>query len=179
MAWGTIVFIVIYAFAVTFMLAGISAAPWVQTRKKERDTLAGLLSLRPGDTVYDLGCGDGAVLYDLAGRFPDVKFAGFEVSLLPYVLAKLRGLFAGRRGANVRILLRDLYAQDLHDAAAVFVFLMPKCYGRLQKKFAAELCPDSTVVIEVWPFAGITPVRHVKESKRVSLFVYRGEQFRS
>ncbi|MFA6604077.1 MAG: methyltransferase domain-containing protein [Patescibacteria group bacterium] len=178
MDWGTIIFIAVYILLVTSALAGLSAAPWIPTRKKERDALVGLLSLQPGDTVYDLGCGDGGVLFDLAARFPEAKFIGFEISLLPYALAQLRRLFAGRRGANVRILLRDLYGQDLSDATVIFIFLMPKVYDRLKKKFAAELQPEAMVITEVWPFEGIEPVRLVKEPGRVQLRVYQGRQFR-
>jgi len=177
MDWGTVIFVIVYVLAITFLLAGLSAAPWIPTRKKEREALAALVSFKPGDTVYDLGCGDGAVLFDLARRFPEAKFVGFEVSLLPYALAQLRRLLAGRRGANVRILLRDLYGQELRDAAAVFVFLLPKSYARLQKKFAADLRPDCDVIVEAWPLAGIEPVRRVKEPGQISLFFYQGRQF--
>jgi len=45
--------------------------------------------LQPGETVCDIGCGDGRIVY-LAVKDYGVKGTGFELSPLVYLLAKVR-----------------------------------------------------------------------------------------
>lgn len=178
MSTGVIIFIIVYVLALTAAWAGLSAAPWLPTKRREREIVTELLPLGKGDVLYDLGCGDGAVLFTLAGKYPEARLIGYEVFILPYVIGRLRRLFGGRRYRNVAIRFGDLYRQDLRDASAVFCFLMAKSYERLQKKFAEELRDECPVVAEAWPFPGLAPLRKVKEAGQISFFVYKGSQFR-
>jgi len=178
MSTGVIIFIIVYVLALTAAWAGLSAAPWLPTKRREREIVAELLPLGRGDVLYDLGCGDGAVLFTLAEKYPEARLIGYEVFILPYVIGRLRRLFGGRRYRNVSIRFGDLYRQDLRDASAIFCFLMAKSYERLHDKFAAELGDECPVLAEAWPFPGLTPLRKVKESGQISFFLYKGSQFR-
>ncbi|MDO8622525.1 MAG: hypothetical protein Q7R80_04815, partial [bacterium] len=77
----------------TFAYAGVSGAPWVPTWRRDVDRFLALAQLRPGERFYDLGCGDGRLVRAAANT--GTIATGFECSLLPYLLAKLR---VGRRG---------------------------------------------------------------------------------
>lgn len=178
MSIGGVIFIFVYVLLLTAAWAGWSAAPWLPTKRTERELVADLLTLRPGETLYDLGCGDGVVLFTLADRYPEARLIGYEVFIVPYLLGNLRRLLGGRRYRNVRIRFGDLFRQDLRDASAVFCFLMAKSYGRLGAKFARELKDECRVMVEAWPIPGLTPVRDVKQTGKVRLFLYQGSQFR-
>lgn len=109
----------------------------------------------PGQKMYDLGCGDGRIV--CAAAKAGAQAQGFEISLLPYVLARLRAYFCGARG-NCKIRYCDFWNVNLGDADLVYFFLMPKFYIKLKSKLERELKPGTKVIAYVWPIPGWTPV---------------------
>jgi hypothetical protein len=159
--------------------AGVfSAAPWVVTRKAERLGLVKLISPKPGDLVVDLGAGDGSVLLSVAEAFPEARCEGVEIAVLPWLIGRLWLVLGGKRYANVKLKLGDLFAHDISRASVVFCFLMPFSHKRLVPKFRRELKDDAIVVMEAWPAEGFEPKRTVKISNSLSLHIYEGRQFK-
>jgi len=175
--WASL-FVIVYVVAATAAWACWSAAPWVPTKRAERGLVADRLPLKPGEVLYDLGCGDGAVLFALADKYPEAKLIGYELFLVPILIGHLRKLLGGRRYRNVSIRFGNLFRQDLSDASAIFCFLMVNSYGRLRPKFARELSDDCRVMVEAWTIPGLEPLQRIKEGKKVSYFLYKGSQFR-
>jgi len=169
----------VYVILLSFGYGALSAAPWVPTRKKERDRLIAELPLVEGKVMVELGCGDANVLFAAADRMPGLRAIGYDVAILPIVAAWLRKLFGGRKYRNISIRIRDLFSQDLSQADIIFVFLLPKIYDRLGKKFGLELKDDCTVAVEAWNIPGIEPMRTVKEPGMLPLYFYEGRQFRT
>jgi len=173
--------IFVFAFSIvwlalfTFMLGGVSSAPWVPTRRRERASVVDAVSVRRGAVVYDLGCGDGAMLFDLADRYPDARYIGYEIALLPWAIGLARKFAAGKRYANVSLRYGDLFGKDLADADLVFVFLLEKAYARLVEKFRSELKRDSTVVVEAWALPGAAHERIIRDGeKTLPMYQYSG-----
>ncbi|KPJ85221.1 hypothetical protein AMJ57_03855 [Parcubacteria bacterium SG8_24] len=175
---GQAVFVIAFLVVLTFAWGAISAAPWVPTRRREREMLLRETDFREGDKVYDLGSGDGSVLFSIACRHPGVQAVGYEVSLLPYLWSLLRRLAGGRKYRHVRLRYGDLFRGSVKDADTVFVFLLEKCYPRLVDKFRSELTDDCRVLVMAWPLPGVAPRRTVKEAGVLRMFEYRGRQFR-
>ncbi|HCC22264.1 hypothetical protein A2480_02820 [Candidatus Uhrbacteria bacterium RIFOXYC2_FULL_47_19] len=171
--------IVIFVVVLTAGYAGLSAAPWVPTRKGERASLVAKLKLKDGQTVYDLGSGDGSLLFALIERFPNCRLIGLEISLLPFLISLIRRLTGWSRYKNVRLLFRDFYRTDLSKADLVFAYLMPGCYTRISEKFSKELKNDCIVVIEAWPIPGIEVKDKIVGDRQLPLYVYEGRQFRT
>jgi len=134
----------------TFAYAGVRAAPWVPMWSKDMERVLRVAKIQPGQVVYDLGCGDGRLLEAAAREGAIAK--GFEISLLPYVMAKVR--FALHRTKNASVRFADFWNVDIRDADAVFFFLTPKIYKKMQSKCERELKPGAVVIAYVWPFDG-------------------------
>jgi SAM-dependent methyltransferase len=154
-------------------IAGISAAPWVPTRKRERTLLLKEVDLRPGMRVVDLGCGDGAFLFAAAKHFPDVVFTGYDISFLPLAIAYFRKGLSFKRYRNVHIKFGNLFTQDISDFDVVFAFLLSKCYPRLKHKLAREMKPEAIAVFEAWALEGVEPSRTVTLPGVLPIFFYR------
>jgi len=90
-----IIFFIGLALGATFAYAGFRGAPWVPMRAGDVERVVRLAAIKPGQTVYDLGCGDGRLLFAAATH--GAVAHGFEISLLPLVIAKVRWLFAKHR----------------------------------------------------------------------------------
>ncbi len=155
-------------------IAGLSAAPWLPTRKRELDVLVRAIKDKDLRHVYDLGCGDGRILFTLAVHMPSTKFIGIEMSLLPYFAGKMRQLFG--RHKNVSIRLGNLFNANLQDADCVITFLLSKAYPRLIAKFQEELADDTLIVIEAWPLPDIKPSQTIKEDGKLALHLYQARE---
>ncbi len=177
---GTDAFAFIYVIMLTLAIGGVSSAPWVPTKRGQRGRLVSALDLREGATVYDLGCGDGAVLFDLASANPSCKAIGYEIALLPCAIGLCRKFFGGRKYANVRLSCRDFFSRPLGDADAVFVFLLEHSYPRVMRKLGRELPDAAVVAVQAWPFPGAAPFKVLGQTAELlPLYLYRGRDIRA
>ena len=146
-----------------------SAAPWVPTRQRDWAAINQLLDLQPGQIFYEIGCGHGHLLAYLARKNPDSRLIGLEIS----PLLALAAAWKTRRQANVTIRWANLWHYRLDDADAVYVFLLPKIYPQLIKKFKSQLSPATKIVIGDWPLAGYQPQRKLRPVGSVPYYLYR------
>ncbi len=172
----TIAILIALPFLITFAWGGISAAPWVPTLKRDRDHLLQNLDFKPGQIIYDLGCGDGSVLFAIAKRQPAIKAIGLEVSLFPFFIALIRKYLGGYK--NVSLRFQNLFKAPISEADVVFAFLLPKSYPRLIAKFAKELRPEAMVIVEAWPLPNIKPEKTLTSEGLLPIYLYSGSQFK-
>lgn len=163
-----LVFCFLMALLGTYTYGGLKAAPWVPMRSRDLSRLDRLIPLKPTDRVYDLGCGDARTLIHALEKGV-AEAVGFEVSLIPYILARIKGR---KHGKKCRILYRDFYTADLSHATVIFLFLSYKAHARLGKKFVKELKPGVKIATYVWPIEGWTPKVIDKTKNDLSLYIY-------
>jgi SAM-dependent methyltransferase len=143
-------------------------APWVPTHRDTVDRMLRMAAVRPGETVFDLGCGDGRVLVAAARRF-GARAVGVEVDFGRYLwtLAVITLLGLHRQ---VRVIRSDLFRVDLSSADVVFSYLLQDTNDRLKDKLRRELRPGSRIVSNTFHFSGLPLVRTDDELK---LYLYR------
>jgi len=176
MKW--VLYIVILPIFITAAIAGLSAAPWLPTKKKQRQALIDSIPFQKDAVCYDLGCGDGTVLFAISRKEPTVKTIGYDISLLPWLLGNLRKLSHPNLYKNVSIRYGNLFRAPLNDADYVFVFLLNKAYPKLISKFKQELSDETTVIVEAWPLPDIEPYDIQKKEHLLPVYFYKGSQFR-
>ncbi len=108
--------------------------PYVPSKKKVVKHLVEIAKLKPGEKVYDLGCGDGRILIEAEKQAP-VKAVGYEAAPIPYLLAIIRRIFSG---SKFKISMKNFFSQDLSDADVIFCYLGPDCASKLAEKFKKE-----------------------------------------
>ncbi len=122
-----------------------SAAPWIPTRRKDKSRMAVLGDVKEGDVVYDLGSGDGRLVFEASNK--GAKAYGVEIFILPFLYSWIKSFWHKKS----KIIFGDLFKRNISDANVVFVFLLNKCYGRLVEKFEKELKPGTKIVVGCWP----------------------------
>lgn len=151
---------------VLLALPGIRArwggAPYVRSSKKTQDTMFRFAAIRPGETVYDLGCGDGTVVRKASKL--GAKAIGLEASLLTFVLAWLWCL--PFRGARIRF--GDLWKGEYRNADVVFCYLLVQSMQRFEAEIWPTLKPGCRVVSNSFRMKGLTP-----EKEEGNVFLYR------
>ncbi|MBU0612557.1 class I SAM-dependent methyltransferase [Patescibacteria group bacterium] len=171
------IFFILIVFG-TMAVAGFRGAPWVPTKKKDLDRLIKLADIQEGDTIYELGSGDGRILFEIAKRYR-VDAIGVEISLLPYLYSKtklwlMNTIFVQKMKGKVSIVYRDMFQQKLESADIVICFLLPKVIRELEKKFSKELKKNAKVVSYVFPLELHNALAVDKpEKSNISIFLYR------
>lgn len=163
------VFIIVFIFLASFAYAAVKGAPWVPTRARDLQRIVRLLDVKPGQTVYELGCGDGRVSTLLAKQ-TGAQVIGVELSLAQWLAATVRKYVT--RTPNVHFRLRDVFAVDLSKADVVYLFLMPEAYANLKPKFERELKPGAKVLTYVWPIEGWEPKTVDIQKGSENLYLY-------
>lgn len=129
------------------LAALVKGAPFVPTPMEVSNRMIEIADLKKGQIVYDIGCGDGRVVY-LASKKHDVKATGFELSPFIYALARIRH-FLWKSKAKIKF--RNFKKQNLSNADVIFCYLLPETMTRLAKKLNKELKPGAKVVSYSFP----------------------------
>lgn len=124
-----LVFLLFLIILACFCLVLLRGAPYVPTLKKQVETALDLLDLKSGDTLLELGCGDGKVLAAAAKR--GWRAVGYELNP---VLAAVAWLRTRRYGDRVTVRCRDFWLSDWPSAEGIFVFLLDPFMQKLDTK---------------------------------------------
>ena len=131
------------------IVASLGGAPYVVTPRRILERMMDWAQIRRGDIVYDLGCGDGRLVFEAARR--GAKATGYELSLPTYALAKGRSIFH----KDATIALKNFWKQDYRDADVVFCFLQQHSMARFQQTIWPTLKPGCRVVSHAFPMPGV------------------------
>jgi SAM-dependent methyltransferase len=162
------VFFLIMVFLMSLVWTNAKGAPWVPTSRGVICRMLEMAELQPGETVYDLGCGDGRVLITAARRF-GARAVGVEVDVSRYLWSVFAVLLRGLWG-RVKVIRRDLFTVDLGEADVVFTFLLQDTNERLKEKLRRELRPGARIISNIFTFSGF-PL--VATDEQLHLYLYR------
>ncbi len=127
------------------------SAPFVPTPTHTLDSILNELSPKRGSVVYDLGCGNGKVLFACARRFPDISAVGIEYDPFPYAIARIRKFFYNEN-SRVQFIWGNFMKTDLSSATHIFLYLYPSVLNKLLPKLEKELRPGTKVVSSDYEF---------------------------
>ena len=126
MIWITVLAAVLF---LTVALTVFFGPPYLPTMSKQVQTALDLLDLEPGQTMLELGCGDGRVLMAAAQR--GIKVVGVELSPLLAAIAWLR---TRRYGKQVKVICGNYFLIKWPPADAIFTFMIPRQMPKLDEK---------------------------------------------
>jgi len=135
------------------LYAMFRGAPYVPSSDKKIKAIMKLGDFGEKDVVYDLGCGDGRVIREVAGR--GVKRAtGYELSIPTYFLARLRRHFAS---SEEKIYFGNFWKQDFSDADVLVCFLLDKSMIEVGERIWPKLKKGARVVSNIFKMGDLKP----------------------
>jgi SAM-dependent methyltransferase len=159
----------VFIFVLTFSYACLLAAPWVPMYARDVKRGIGLAEIKAGERFYDLGAGDGRTL--LAAAALGAQAEGFEISLLPYLIAKFKIIFSKVKN-KPKIYFRDLWKINLGQADVIFVFLLPRIMQKMKEKMEKELKPGARIICYTWPMPGWTAAKVSEAEGGSKVYLY-------
>lgn len=130
---------------------------FIPTHPDHVEAFCKLAPLSLGDVVYDLGSGDGRLVFAAlragAGRAVGVELDASLVKAARNTAIK-KGLADRAQFVN-----SDVTGVDLSPASVVFCYLTPEASAELSPKFARELRPGARIVVESFPIPGWVPAK--------------------
>lgn len=140
--------------------------PYLPTLRRNIDSAFDLLDLKPGQTMLDLGSGDGRVLVAAAKR--GINAVGIELSPVLFVLSWLR---TRRYRKHVRVIWGNYFTVSWPPADAIFTFMIPRQMAKLDKTIEAR---RGKQVVRLASFAFAIPGKKPNATKNgVFLYVYQ------
>ena len=131
---------------------------FVPTPQAVVDRMLELAELKPGEVLYDLGCGDGRIVVTAAKRY-GVRAIGVDIDPLRVVESR-RNVRTNGVSQLVKILNADIFTLDFSEATVVTLYLLPQLNVRLMPKLA-QLKPGARIVSFEFDMAGAKPERVV------------------
>jgi len=131
--------------------------PFVRSTPEVIDRMLELARVKPGDVVYDIGSGDGAILIRAAKKY-GVKGVGVEID--PDLVLKARdNAFREKVEHLVEFRAQDAFDADVSAATVVTLYMLPEFNAKLRPILERQLKPGSRVVSHDYPIEGWVPDR--------------------
>lgn len=162
MIWlGILLLVVLVCFSGVLLFG----APYLPTMRRQIEVALDLADLKTGQTILELGCGDGKVLIAAAGR--GINSVGYELNPLLVVIAWLR---TRKYRKNVKIIWGDYWTKPWPEHQAIFTFLLP----RLMPKLNTKITHSQNKPVKLISFAFTIPKRKIDaQNDSVFLYIYK------
>ena len=146
-------------------------APYVTSPQPIVEKMLELARLKSGETLYDLGCGDGRILLSAARNF---GARAYGVELSPTLVKRAQQMVESQGLQDqVTILQGDMMQIDVSAANVVALYLMTDANAQLRPKLERELKPGARVVSLEFKIKGWKPARVEKvEAHRHPYTIY-------
>jgi len=143
---------------VLLITAGLATGPldaqerfslFVPTEQEDVPRMLKLAGLKDGDMVYDLGSGDGRIVFEATRLNPTARGRGIEID--EKLVNESRQLAINTGVAKrVQFLHQNAFDADLKEADIIAMWLWPELMRMLRPKILAEARPGTRVVTRIW-----------------------------
>lgn len=138
--------------------------PYLPTLTRPAHRAITMLNLKPGQTLLELGCGDGKVLKIAA--VAGLNAVGFEINPVLVLVARAR---TWRYRRQVRVVWGNFWHEKKWpEADGIFVFILPKHMEKLDNKITRW----HTRPVKLVSFAFPVPGKHTLLRDKSGVYVY-------
>ena len=130
--------------------------PFVRSTPEVIERMLEVARVKPGDIIYDIGSGDGAILIHAAKKY-GVKGVGIEIDQGLVDRARSNA-YLEKVQHLVEFRAQDAFTVDISPATVVTLYMLPEFNAKLRPIMERQLKPGTRVVSHDYPIEGWTPV---------------------
>ena len=139
-------------------------APFVPTPMKTVRRMLEIADIQPGQTIIDLGSGDGRFLSHAEQKY-QAKAIGYEISPAPYIYSIIYRLL---NKLSYKVYFKSFRKAKIQHADLVICYLFPERMKEFQEWFLKNLKPETKIISYVFRIPDWTPIK--QENK---IFLYQ------
>lgn len=132
-----------------------SDAPYVPTKMDRIREILKLAGIKKGKRFYELGSGDGRVVFVAAKLKADA--IGIEQSWLRVIFSKIKASKLNFKKAN--FIHGNIFSKNYSDADIIYIYLLTKGVKRLEAKLKQELKRGSIIITQTYHFQEWKPFK--------------------
>lgn len=159
-------------YGVGLLFSAIKGAPYVPTSKNQLEKIFKNVKFKKGDTLVELGSGDGRLIRYAAKVF-GVNGVGIEINPLLIWWSRFLSQRDGTKN-SVQFLRKNVFDYSLTRANYLYLFLMPDLIVKLLPKFDRELKKGSIIISHGFKIIGYEKkLIHTEFDKMFSTYYYK------
>lgn len=126
-------------------------APYVATKMDLINKVLKLAGVKKGKKFYELGSGDGRVVYAAAKL--GAESMGIEQSWLRVLYSRYQSI--KQNLPNAKFKHGNIFNLNYSDANTIYIYLLPKGIAKLEKKLPQELKKGSVIITQTYHFQSL------------------------
>lgn len=143
--------------------------PYVPTPQQVVDGMLKLADVKKGDTVIDLGCGDGRIVVTAAKL--GARAVGYDLNPERIKEANENARQAGVTD-RAKFFEKNLFEAEIKDASVVTLYLLPSVNEKLKPRLQKELKPGTRIVSHSFSMGDWKPVKEQEvDGRRIYLWI--------
>ena len=150
---------------VSFFLTHV---PFVPTAAVDIKSLARRGLVKPQDKVFDLGSGNGKVLFAFE-RFIGSTGRGFELLAWTHWYARAKKIVYG---SKTEFVLGNFFNYDISEATIIYCYLYPPLMRHVGEKILADCKPGTKVIVRDFPIPNLHQTDHFATVGKHEMFIY-------
>lgn len=143
-----LLFILLLGILVLFSFPRFSPIPYFPSNKKDLPLILKALQLKNDQTLFDIGAGDGIVIFEAAKeaklRKLDTQFIAIDINPVLVFVMHLRRLFHPNK-KNIRIVWGDLFKTNYHSyigrktSVTIYLYVSPWLIEKIKKHITTSI----------------------------------------
>lgn len=158
--------LVVFALVLLFGLIVIFGPPYLPTKKRQIKTALDLLDLKAGQTLLELGSGDGRIMRAAAQR--GLNVVGIELNPLLVLVSRI-GLWRYRK--QVRVVWGNYFSAQWPQADGIFTFMIQRQMTALDTRIRSHAHKPVRLASFAFYIPGKKPV-----AQKNGVFLYEYKQ---
>lgn len=147
--------------------------PYVNSSNQAISEALGLTELKKNELFLDLGCGSGDALI-IAARDFGATAIGYEISPLPYLLAKIKT----RKYSNIQIFRSDFRKSTkyIKQADVIYMYLLNSVLNKIENQIFHNIKGNTRIATLAFKFKTRKPSKVIKTKNlgiESSIFLYK------
>lgn len=134
----------------------MSVAPFVPSPIDVVKKMLKIAEVGPEDVVYDLGCGDGRILFEAVQEFGARRAVGYDLNKKFCERIRKKAVDLNLQD-RIQVVNGNFFLADISPATVITLYLTTSGNSKLRPKFEKEINPGTRVVSHDFPIKGWTP----------------------